>query len=84
MAIEKAKSDKIIADAEAKADAEAEKLEAERIEKLNLELAPIKFQLQQWVENFELNIPTNLKNNETANEILSKFWQFKSWSKKQI
>ena len=84
LAIEKAKSDKIIADAEAKSDAEAEKIEAERIEKLNLELAPVKIQLEQWVNSFEINMPNNLKDNATANEILLKFWAFKSWSKKQI
>ncbi len=82
--IEKAKVDKILADAKAKADAEAEKLEAERIEKLNLELAPIRFQLQEWVNTFSIEIPKSLEKDETANEILSKFWAFKSWSNNQI
>ena len=84
LAIEKSKSDKIIAEAKAKADAESEKLEAERIEKLNLELAPIKFQLQEWINTFYIKIPESLEQNETANEILSKFWAFKSWSNNQI
>lgn len=82
--IEKDKSDKIIADAKAKIDAEAEKLEAKRIEKLNLELAPIKFQLQEWVNTFSIQIPESLEQDEIANEILSKFWAFKSWSNNQI
>ena len=84
LTIEKAKADKIIADAKAKADFEAEKLETERIEKLNLELAPVKFQLQEWVNTFSIEIPKSLEQDEIANEILSKFWAFKSWSNNQI
>lgn len=86
-------------DAEIKKEREAkEKLEAEirakRIEQENAEAkekaeadklakAGVKVQLDSWVDTFNIEIPIHLKDNDIANDILSKFWQFKSWSKKQ-
>lgn len=64
--------------AEAEAKEKSEKLEAEKLAK-----AGVKIQLETWIETFNIEIPKHLKDNEIANEILSKFWQFKSWSKKQ-
>lgn len=81
LTIEKAKVDKIIADAKAKADSEAEKLEAERIEKLNLELAPVKMQLDNWINSFEIS-KINI-DNEVSKKIIAKFDDFKIWAKKQ-
>jgi hypothetical protein len=58
--------------AEFKAKKEAEKLAKE----------PIKKQLLQWVESFEL--PTNTIENEKKDIILEKFNAFKNWSKNEI
>jgi virulence-associated protein VapD len=44
-----------------------------------------KNQLKTWVQSFEdIKIPEHLKESETANEILNKYWAFNSWAKKQI
>jgi hypothetical protein len=58
------------------------KMEQERIEELkNL---PIRNQLNEWVSSFSIEIPEGLEQNATANDVLSKFWSFKSWAKGQI
>lgn len=62
--------------AEAKVKAEAE-AEAERIAK-----APIKEQLSIWIDSFQL--PKNTIDNDETKIIISKFQDFKIWSKKQI
>ena len=56
---------------------ERKKKEAEKLQK-----APIKKQLNAWVDTFEL--PPFSTKNELADEILKKFQSFKEWSKKQI
>lgn len=84
--------------AQKEAEAEALRIETERlaeterqkaientkIEAENLAKAPIKNQLEVWVESFQNEIPEQLRDNEIANEILSKFWSFKSWANNQI
>ena len=57
--------------------AEKAKKEAEKLAK-----APIKKQLNIWVESFAL--PETLIENETANDIKAKFASFKEWSTKQV
>lgn len=85
-------------DAEIKKEREArEKLEAENKAKETARLeaerqaifvaeklakAPVKKQLKQWVDSFQLPI-TNV-DNETSKEIQAKFQAFKKWSETQI
>lgn len=56
------------------------KIEAERLEAEQLAKAGVNEQLKQWVDSFKIEIPEHLKDNILANEILSKFLSFKSWS----
>ena len=56
-----------------------EKAEAERIE---LAKAPIKKQLNAWVNSFEL--PGTGVDNEATKEIIAKFEAFKKWSINQV
>ena len=70
-------------DAEIKAENEriakekSEKLEAEKLAK-----APIKKQMEAWVNSFEL--PTTEVDNEISKEIIAKYESFKNWSITQI
>jgi hypothetical protein len=66
---------------------EAEKIEAERIEAERIEAelkakAPIKEQLNIWVDSFEL--PYRIVINEQSEEIALKFEDFKKWAKNKI
>lgn len=78
------------AQAELKAKQEAElKIEEERLkaekETEKLAKAPIKKQLSVWVDSFSIDFPNNeLLNNETALEIKSKFFSFKTWAQRQV
>ena len=70
-------------DAEIKAENERiakEKSEKEEAEKLAK--APIKKQMEAWVNSFEL--PTTEVDNETSKEIIVKYESFKKWSITQI
>ena len=70
-------------DAESKA--ENAKLEAERLAKIEAEKlakAPIKNQLEVWVNSFEIPLPTVA--NATSKEITEKFEAFKKWSLTQV
>jgi hypothetical protein len=74
-------------DAEKERQAKAErerlaKLEAEKLEAEKLAKAPIKNQMEAWINLFE--IPTTELNNDVVKEIQQKFDAFKDWSKKQI
>jgi colicin import membrane protein len=74
-------------DAEKERQAKAErerlaKLEAEKLEAEKLAKAPIKKQMEAWINLFE--IPTTELNNDVVKEIQQKFDAFKDWSKKQI
>jgi colicin import membrane protein len=60
------------------------KIEAERLEAEQLAKAGVNEQLKQWIDSFNIEMPNHLKNNVLANEILSKFLSFKSWSNNQI
>jgi hypothetical protein len=60
-------------------EAEKRRKEADKLAK-----APIKKQLENWVSEFNINIPVTLNDNELANEILSTFWKFKSWATKEV
>ena len=87
--IEADKNAKLEAELKAKLDAENEvkKLEAERLEseKKEAELkakAPIKEQLNIWVDSFELPYRTII--NEQSDEIVLKFEAFKKWAKNQV
>lgn len=81
-------------DAQVKADKEAqEKKERERIAKENLAKeaakklakAPVKKQLNVWVESFEITLKNpELTENETAILIRNKFTAFKKWAKEQV
>ena len=76
----KAKKDaEIKADNERKLADEKAKLEAEKLAK-----APIKNQLNVWIDSMVVEIPESLKENEKANEILKKFFSFKNWAKNEI
>lgn len=83
---------KLQAELKAKQDAEA-KLESDRLEKEkqakleaeNLSKAPIKEQLNLWVDSFSIELPNSeLKDNEKAILINDKFSAFKKWAKEQI
>lgn len=70
---------------EAELKAEQERLaeqEKQRKEAEKLAKAPIKKQLQSWVDLF--NIPSSPVENELSTEILEKFNSFKTWASKQI
>ena len=86
--IESDKKDAIIAKQKSDAQAEVErleKIETERLAKIEADKkAPIKKQLEVWVNSFQNEIPEQLRDNEIANEILSKFWSFKSWANNQV
>jgi hypothetical protein len=77
----KAKKDaEIKAENERLALLEQQKKEAEKLAK-----APIKNQLNVWVDSFKIDIPdNNLLNNDTALLIKDKFEAFKKWSKNEI
>jgi len=61
-------------------EAEKKRKEAEKLAK-----APLKKQLENWVDTFSCGeTPETLHQNNLANEILSTFWKFKSWAKKEI
>lgn len=87
--IEADKNAKLEAELKAKLDAENEskKMEAERFEaeKKEAELkakAPIKEQLNIWVDSFELPYITII--NEQSDEIVLKFEAFKKWAKNKV
>jgi len=87
--IEAEKREKLEAELKAKKDAEIkaenERKQAELKAKAEAEKnakAPIKKQLSMWVDSFEL--PQFSQENETANEIESKFISFKNWAKKTV
>jgi hypothetical protein len=65
------------AEAQRLAEIERQKKEAEKLAK-----APIKKQLTQWVDSFD--IPDFSQKNDLATEILKKFESFKTWSKAEI
>jgi hypothetical protein len=56
---------------------EADKKEAEKLAK-----APVKKQLENWVDNFEISLPP-IENHVTL-EVSQKFYAFKKWAKKEI
>jgi colicin import membrane protein len=85
----KAKNDAILKELQNKKDAEIKAenerlalLEQQKKEAEKLAKAPIKKQLEQWVNSFEL--PTTNVDNETSFEIKNKFDAFKKWSINQI
>ena len=72
--------DERLAEKQRKEADEKARQEAEKLAK-----APIKEQLNVWVDNFSIEIPDEkLMNNETALLIKNKFEAFKNWAKKQI
>lgn len=80
---------KLEAELKAKKDAElkAEKELQDAAKKAKLELekmakAPIKKQLTNWVNNFEISLPPI--SNDTTLEIANKFKLFQDWAKKEI
>jgi len=69
--------------AEAKAEKERlDKIEADKKEAEKLAKAPIKKQLNVWVDSFEL--PKATIENDKTKLILEKFEAFKKWSKEQV
>ena len=69
--------------AELKAERERlAKLEAEKLEAEKLAKAPIKKQMEAWINLFE--IPTTELDNDVVKEIQQKFDAFKTWRKSQI
>jgi hypothetical protein len=87
IAQERAKQAELKAQLEAKERAEKEAIEkakeAERLAKLEAEKlakAPIKKQMQEWVNSFEIP-QTNIQNDQVK-EIQEKFEAFKIWSNK--
>jgi hypothetical protein len=61
-------------------EAEKKRKEAEKLAK-----ASTQEQLLNWLETFGCDdMPEKLQQNDLANEILSTFWKFKSWAKKEI
>ena len=70
---EKAENDRKISEENAKKEAQ------------KLANAPIKEQLNKWVDNFSIELPNSeLLNNEKALLIKSKFDAFKKWAKSEI
>lgn len=53
-------------------------------EQAKLAKAPVKKQLNTWVDGMNIEIPATLSENETAKTIEQKFEAFKSWAKSQI
>jgi colicin import membrane protein len=87
--IEKDKQAKLEAELKAKKDAEIkaenERLQAEKTAKLEAEKlakAPVKNQLQKWVDSFGL--PNKTVENNVSKDIEEKFEAFKKWAKTQI
>lgn len=72
-------------DEEAKAEAER-KAEEQRLAKeaAKLAKAPVKKQLNVWIDSITTEIPTTIADDETAKLILQKFEAFKSWAKSQV
>lgn len=69
---------------EAELKAENEKIEAYKLAKLEadkLAKAPIKKQMNVWIDSFVYDTPLE---NETSKEILLKFEAFKNWAKSEI
>lgn len=91
LAEEKAKSEKLQYDLKVKQDAEANS-EAERLAEIErkkkeaekLAKSSVKAQLNNWIETFQTEIPETLKNDEIANKIVTKFWDFKKWASDEI
>lgn len=88
---ERKERERIEAELKAEKEREAERLRQEQIELENkrkeaekLAKAPIKKQLQNWIESFEIEIPDSLQENKTAIEIHSKFIGFTEWAKKEV
>lgn len=89
--IEAEKARKLASELKAKADAEdkakadaAAKQEAEKKEAEKLAKAPIKKQLNVWIEGFVMGSPIGMNDNETVLNIQSKFEAFKKWAKDEI
>ena len=74
--------EKLEADLKAKKDAELKAEQEAKKEADKLAKAPVKKQLQQWVNNFE--IPTPIVENDLSLEIAKKFEAFKKWSLTEI
>lgn len=78
---------KIEAEAKIKRDAEL-KSEAERKAQLEAQAkaakAPKKQKLTLWINSMDIQFPLGLENDETANEIVSKFDLFKQWAKSKV
>lgn len=70
------KDAEIIAENERVAKDKADKLDAEKLAK-----APIKKQMDVWIDSFKYDTPLE---NETSKEILLKFEFFKKWAKSEI
>jgi hypothetical protein len=72
-------------DEEAKAEAER-KAEDQRLAKeaAKLAKAPVKKQLNVWIDSITTEIPTAIADDETAKLIYEKFESFKNWAKQQI
>lgn len=75
--IKRLNDEKVKAENDRIAKEKAKKLEAEKLAK-----APIKKQMEAWVNSFEL--PTTEVDNETSKEIIAKYESFKEWSITQI
>ena len=85
--IEREKQAKLEAELNAKREAELKierekqaKLEAEKKELEKLAKKPIQDQLKNWINSINIEIPENLKENLTANDINDKFNSFKKWA----
>ena len=81
------KSTEIRLKEELKTKIENDRLAKEKAAKLAVEKlakADIETQLTAWIETFSLEIPEHLKNDVTANEILTKFLGFKTWANGMI
>ena len=63
-------------------DERLKKIEADKKEAEKLAKAPVKKQLEQWVNNFEIPLPA--VENELSLEIAMKFESFKKWSLTEI
>jgi len=86
---ERIERERVEAELKAKRDSEIKaenaRLEAERLEKIEadkLAKAPIKNQLNLWVDSFTYGIPPN--DNEATKLIIEKFEAFKKWAKSEI
>jgi hypothetical protein len=80
---------KVEAELQAKKDAELKaensriaKIKSDKLEADKLAKAPIKSQLTNWVENFDIPLPKTA--NETTLDIANKFQAFKNWAKLEI